>query len=107
MRESNCGVTSKQALRLAIACGLALQKPGPRERPPYVPYCDALGTKESKRAVPWVTQERIELLAPMWAEGMSYKQMELKTGLKRTTINGIVVRNRDKFPPRFKRRRKK
>ena len=53
------------------------------------------------------SKERIELLAPMWAEGMSYKQMEQKTGLKKTTINGIVVRNRDKFPPRFKRRRKK
>lgn len=107
MSERNCGVTSKQALRLAIAYGLALQKPEPRERPPYVPYCEALGTKESKRAVPWVVDERMERLEPMWAEGMSYKQMELKTGLKKTTINGIVVRNRDRFPPRFKRRRKK
>lgn len=107
MRERNCGVTSKQALRLAIAYGLALQKPEPRERPPYVPFCDATGTKELRRALPSQMQERIELLAPMWAEGMSYKQMELKTGLKKTTINGIVVRNRDKFPPRYTRRRKK
>ena len=107
MRERNDGVTSKQALRLAIAYGLALQKPEPCERPPYVPFCEALGTTESKRAVPWVIDERIELLAPMWAEGMSYKQMEQATGLRRTTINGIVVHHRDKFPPRFKRRRKK
>jgi len=107
VRESGAGVTSSQVLRLAIAYGLALQKPEPRERPPYVPFCEALGTTESKRAVPWVIDERIELLAPMWAEGMSYKQMEQRTGLKKTTINGIVVRNRDKFPPRFKRRRKK
>lgn len=107
MRERNCGVTSKQALRLAIAYGLALQEPEPRKRPPYVPYCEAPGTKESKRAVPWVIDERIELLAPMWAEGMSYKQMEQATGLRKTTINGIVVRNRDKFPPRYTRRRKK
>lgn len=107
MRERNCGVTGEQALRLAIAYGLALQKPEPRERPPYVPYCEALGTRESKRALPWVVQERIELLAPMWAEGMSYKQMEQKTGLKKATINGIVMRNRDKFPPRFTKRRKK
>ena len=107
MRERNCGVTSSQVLRLAIAYGLALQRLEPRERPPYVPFCEALGTKESKRTVPWVIDERIELLAPMWADGMSYKQMEQRTGLKKTTINGIVVRNRDKFPPRFKRRRKK
>lgn len=107
MRERNCGVTSSQALRLAIAYGLALQKPEPRERPPYVPFCEALGTTESKVCVPWVTQERIELLAPMWAEGMTYKQMEQRTGLKKTTINGIVVRNRDRFPPRYTRRRKK
>ena len=107
MRERNVGVTSKQALRLAIAFGLALQKPEPRERPPYVPYCEALGTKESKRAVPWVIDERIELLAPMWAEGMTYKQMEQRTGLSKTTINGIVVHHRDKFPPRYTRRRKK
>ena len=107
MRERNDGVTSKQALRLAIAYGLALQKPEPRERPPYVPYCEALGTTESSQAPRWVIDERIELLAPMWAEGMTYKQMEQATGLRRTTINGIVVRNRDRFPPRYTRRRKK
>lgn len=107
MRESGAGVTSKQALRLAIAYGLALKRPEPRERPPYVPYCEALGTKESKRTPRWVIEERIELLAPMWAEGMSYKQMELKTGLKKTTINGIVRRYPDRFPPRYTRRRKK
>jgi hypothetical protein len=54
-----------------------------------------------------VIDERIELLAPMWAEGMSYKQMEQATGLRRTTINGIVVHHRDRFPPRYTRRRKK
>lgn len=27
--------------------------------------------------------------------------------MNKDTINGIVVRNRDKFPPRFTRRRKK
>ena len=107
MSERNCGVTSSQALRLAIAYGLALQEPEPRKRPPYVPYCEALGTTESKRAVPWVIDERMELLAPMWAEGMSYKQMEQRTGLKKTTIHGIVRRYPDRFPPRFKRRRKK
>ena len=107
MRERNVGVTSKQALRLAIAFGLALQRPEPRERPPYVPFCEALGTTESSQAPRWVIEERMERLEPMWAEGMSYKQMELKTGLKKTTINGIVVRNRDRFPPRYTRRQKK
>lgn len=97
-------VTNAQVLRLVAAYGLEKGKPEPRERPPYVPYCVDCGVEEKALYVTAeVTAERIELLAPMWAKGWSYKRMSRESGLSFHTISGIVERNRGRFPNRYKK----
>jgi GcrA cell cycle regulator len=46
----------------------------------------------------------IEASAKLWKEGLSASQIASKFGVSRNVVIGIAYRNRDRFPPRQKRK---
>jgi len=46
----------------------------------------------------------IEASAKLWSEGLSASQIASKFGVSRNVVIGIAYRNRDRFPPRQKRK---
>jgi GcrA cell cycle regulator len=46
----------------------------------------------------------IEASAKLWSEGLSASQIANRFGVSRNVVIGIAYRNRDRFPPRQKRK---
>jgi GcrA cell cycle regulator len=46
----------------------------------------------------------IEASAKLWSEGLSASQIASRFGVSRNVVIGIAYRNRDRFPPRQKRK---
>jgi GcrA cell cycle regulator len=46
----------------------------------------------------------IEASAKLWSEGLSASQIARRFGVSRNVVIGIAYRNRDRFPPRQKRK---
>ncbi|PND29052.1 GcrA family cell cycle regulator [Sinorhizobium sp. M4_45] len=46
----------------------------------------------------------IEASAKLWSEGLSAAQIASRFGVSRNVVIGIAYRNRDRFPPRLKRK---
>lgn len=98
------GVGDALALRLVAAYGLrdgALAPlPPPPERPPYVPYCEDVGTVEIRRA----SHEAVMEASRLWHEGLPIKAVARGAGLTYHQVAGLACRHRDKFPRRRRRR---
>ena len=93
------GVSSQQALRLAVAYGLrdGALAPLPKvERPPYVPYCEATGTRE----IVYTSPEMIKAASRLWKQGKSIGYIAGTLHINQVRLASITRRYRHLFPYR-------
>ena len=93
------GVSSRQALRLVVAYGLrdgALAPLTKVERQPYVPYCEATGTRE----IVYTSPEMIRAASRLWKQGKSIGNIAGTLHINQGRLASITRRYRHLFPYR-------